>query len=81
MTTISKAYVVSHHNIESTIEISSPNLFHDKYLNQTDDVDIQFQEFLQNRTHRKIYTIKTPKEQIQNSQTIYFHISIAIYLY
>ena len=56
MTTISKAYVVSHHNTESTQQ--KPNAIHDKYLIQNDDVDIEvFTEYL------KKYI------QHQNSQT------------
>ena len=35
-----------------TIEISSPNAFHDKYLIQTDDVDIKLSSFY--RTHKNI---------------------------
>ena len=42
-----------------TIEISSPNKFHDKYLIQTDDVDFDFS---------KVFTEYIKNIQYQNSQ-------------
>ena len=45
-----------------TEEFSSPNAFHDKYLIQTDDVDIEYSKFLQNTL--KKYNIKTDKKQV-----------------
>ena len=42
-----------------TIEISSPNSFHDKYLIQTDDVDFEFS---------KVFTESIKNKQHQNSQ-------------
>ena len=41
-----------------TIEIKSPNAFHDRYLIQTDDVDIEFS---------KVYTQYIKSIQHQNS--------------
>ena len=43
-----------------TIENRSPNAFHDRYLIQTDDVDIEFS---------KVFTHSTKSIQHQNSQT------------
>ena len=42
-----------------TLEIKSPNAFHDKYLIQTDDVDIEFS---------KVFTQYMKNIQYQNSQ-------------
>ena len=42
-----------------TLEISSPNAFHDKYLIQTNDGDIEFS---------KVFTEYIKNIQLQNSQ-------------
>ena len=58
-----------------TIEIRSPNAFHDRYLIQTGDVDIEFSKIF------TLYNTKSHKEQTRFLQTTYSHLSIAIYLY
>ena len=52
-----------------TIEIKSPSKLHARYLLQTDDVDIELSKLSQNTYI--IYNIKTHKERIRYSLTMY----------
>ena len=53
-----------------TIEIKSPSTFHGRYLLLTDDIDIEFSKVF--TEYIKIYNIKTHKERIHHSLTMYF---------
>ena len=80
MTFISKVYVVSQSQYGIyTTEIKSPNAFHDRYLIQTDDVDIEFSQIF--TQYIKSIHHQNSQKQIQYSQIMYSHLSIAIHLY
>ena len=77
MITISKIYVISHHTFTSEILPPKPN--HITHQIQTDDIDIEFSNT--STDYIKIIVHQISYGANSNSQTLFFQLFIASYLY